>query len=223
VCLPPNGYRYDGFTSFSISVDRHSNVYAVWADHRNASPNCGPIPWSVARPPCDHDVFYAFSTNRGTTWSGTINVTPRTRFGETAQWQPWADVMGDGSVLQAAFYDRHYGSCEFTGCNDITLASIWNPRSMSPRITYQRITTASMPNLIPANNPVQAGFIGDYMWVEVSRHNFDQRATHIVWADTRPLFGTAPEDDVYYARVGGDADDRDDDDRDRDHDRDHDR
>ena len=66
-----------------------------------------------------------------------------------------------------------------------------------------------MPNLIPANNPVQAGFLGDYMWVEVSRHNFDQRSTHIVWADTRPLFGTAPEEDVYYARIGADDDDDD--------------
>jgi len=44
------------------------------------------------------------------------------------------------------------------------------------------------------------------MWVEVSRHNFNQRRTHIVWADTRPLFGTAPEADIYYASVGGDDD-----------------
>jgi hypothetical protein len=44
-----------------------------------------------------------------------------------------------------------------------------------------------MPNLTLANNPVQAGFLGDYMWVEVSHHNFDQKDVHIVWADTRPL------------------------------------
>ncbi len=77
---------------------------------------------------------------------------------------------------------------------------------MNRQITYRRITTASMPNLVPANNPIQSGFLGDYMWVEVSRHNFNQRTTHIVWADTRPLFGTAPEEDIYYASVGGDDD-----------------
>ena len=71
-------------------------------------------------------------------------------------------------------------------------------------------TTASMPNLVPANNPLQAGFLGDYMWVEVSRHHFDQRHVHIVWADTRPLFGTAPEEDIYYARIEVDDDDDDD-------------
>jgi hypothetical protein len=59
--------------------------------------------------------------------------------------------------------------------------------------------------------PCSRGSWGDYMWVEVSRHNFDQRATHIVWADTRPLFGRAPEEDIYYARVGGDDNGDDDD------------
>lgn len=218
-CLPPNGYRVPEFTSMSVSVDRNSNLYAIWADHRNnTNPNCDfrTSPVGNGTPPCDHDVFYSFSTNRGTTWSPTVTVTPRSRLGETAQWQPWSDVMGDGSILQAAFYDRHYGNCEITGCNDITLATIRNPRSGAPGISYQRITTSSMPNLVPANNPIQAGFLGDYMWVEVSRHNFNQRTTHIVWADTRPLFGTAPEEDIYYARVGGDGDDDDDSDGDDD-------
>jgi hypothetical protein len=123
--------------------------------------------------------------------------------------------MGDGSKVQVGFYDRHYGNCEFSGCNDITLATISNPRSPKAGIRYKRITTSSMPNLVPANNPLQAGFLGDYMWVEVSRHNFDQRTTHIVWADTRPLFGNAPEEDIYYARIGGENEDNGDD-KDRD-------
>ncbi|MEP6893825.1 MAG: hypothetical protein ABI927_08610 [Gaiellaceae bacterium] len=210
-CLPPNGYRVPEFTSLTISVDKNSNLYATWADYRNGRPPCTPLSlWTTASPPCDNDVFYAYSTTGGVTWSPTINVTPRSRLGENAQWQPWSDVMGDGSRVQVAFYDRHYGDCEFTGCNDITLATISNPRSANPTIKYRRITTSSMPNLIPANNPVQAGFLGDYMWLEVGRHNFDQRATHIVWADTRPLFGSAPEEDIYYAKVGPDGEDQDD-------------
>ena len=54
-----------------------------------------------------------------------------------------------------------------------------------------------MPNLIAVNNPVQAGFLGDYMWVDTDSHN----DAHIVWADTRPIRGTAPEEDIYYAEV----------------------
>jgi hypothetical protein len=204
-CLPPNGYRAPEFTSMTITVDRHSNLYATWADHRNSDANCtGTVP--PATSPCDHDVFYSFSTNGGATWSATRNITPRSRLGNNAQWQPWSDVAGDGSRLYVGFYDRSYGNCESTGCNDITLATIENPRSNNPQIDNTRVTTASMPNLVPANNPLQAGFLGDYMWVEVSRHNFDQRDVHVVWADTRPLPGRLshqqfPEEDIYYAKL----------------------
>ncbi len=96
-----------------------------------------------------------------------------------------------------AYYDRSYGNCEFTGCNDITAAEIRNPASGNPQYRYERVTTASMPNLTPANNPVQAGFLGDYMWVDTDRHD----DAHVVWADTRPIRGTAPEEDIYYAEV----------------------
>jgi hypothetical protein len=218
-CLPPNGYRVPEFTSMSVSVDKNSNLYAIWADHRNnTNPNCDfrTSPPGNGLPPCDHDVFYSFSTDRGTTWSPTVTVTPRSRLGENAQWQPWHDVSGDGSKVYAAFYDRHYGNCETTGCNDITLATISRTRSANPSIQYKRITTASMPNLIPANNPLQAGFLGDYMWVEVSHHNFNQKDVHIVWADTRPLpyrlsHQRFPEEDIYYAQIDGGGDDDDDD------------
>jgi len=195
-CLPPNGYRMGTETVETISVDRNGNLYATYADFRNGQAPCtGPA--SSATPPCDNDVFYSFSTDGGTTWSAPHNITPRSHFGENAQWQPWSEVTSDGSRLWVAYYDRQYGNCEFSGCNDITAAEIRNPASGSPSYSYTRVTTSSGPNLVPANNPVQAGFLGDYMWVDTDSHG----AAHIVWADTRPIRGTAPEEDIYYAKV----------------------
>jgi len=52
-----------------------------------------------------------------------------------------------------------------------------------------------MPNLVPANNPIQAGFLGDYMWVATD----SKGKPSIVWADTRGL-GGAVEEDIYFAR-----------------------
>jgi len=197
-CLPPNGYRVPDETSVSTSVDRNGNVYVSWADHRNnTNPDCELGAAGGGAPPCDHDVFYAYSTDGAASWSSTVDVTPRSSFGETAQWQPWSDVTRDGSRLWVAFYDRHRGDCETTGCNDITAAQIRNPATSHPSFNYTRVTTRSMPNLTPANNPVQAGFLGDYMWVTTDRHG----DAHIVWADTRPIRGDAPEEDVYYAEV----------------------
>jgi len=54
-----------------------------------------------------------------------------------------------------------------------------------------------MPNLTPTNNPVEAGFLGDYMWVATDARG----RPHVVWADTRGLNG-AVEEDVYFWRLG---------------------
>ena len=201
-CLPPNGYRLDDFVEGSISVDKNSTLYFVFTDFRNGGG--GSCDWNngasgqaaVATSPCNQDVFYSFSTNGGATWSAVVNVTPASKFGKTAQWQPWSAVAPDGKTLWAAYYDRSYGNCESTGCNDITLAKINNPASGSPKISYTRVTTSSMPNLIPANNPVQAGFLGDYMWVATDAKG----NPYIVWADTRGVGDGAVDEDIYYTR-----------------------
>ncbi len=195
-CLPPNGYRLDPFVTVSASVDNHSNVYVSYSDFRNGQANCNPAGLaSTATPPCNNDVLYAFSTDGAKTFSAPINLTAASRFGQTAQWMSWNDVNADGSVLYVGFYDREYGKCETTGCNDVTLAKVSNPTSKTPKVSYQRITTASMPNLVPSNNPAQAGFLGDYMWVTVDAKG----QPLVVWADTRGLHNTV-EEDIYFAR-----------------------
>jgi hypothetical protein len=189
-CLPPNGYRVPEFTSISTSVDKNGKLYTVWSDARNLGANCNPLgDAATATPPCDNDVFYSFSTNGGATWSAAFKLTPA----GNAQWQPWSAVVSDGKTLWVAYYDRKYGNCESTGCNDITLAKVRNPASNSPSVSYQRITTSSMPNLVPANNPIEAGFLGDYMWVTVDNRGIP----YVVWADTRGRNGTV-EEDIYF-------------------------
>ncbi len=137
-CLPPNGYRVPEFTSISASVDNSGMLFVSWSDARNLGPNCNPLgDADTAVPPCDNDVFYAYSTDGGATWSSTFQITPA----GSAQWQPWSAVTHAGNVLWVAYYDRSYGNCEFDGCNDITLARIKNPSSPSPQIAFQRLTT----------------------------------------------------------------------------------
>jgi hypothetical protein len=102
-------------------------------------------------------------------------------------------VTADGTLV-VGYYDRSYGSCESSGCNDITLARVSGAASAAPTIRRTRLTTSSMPNLTPANNPLQAGFLGDYMWVATD----GKGKAYVVWADTRGLGGTV-EEDIYFA------------------------
>ncbi len=193
-CLPPNGYRIDDATFGSISVDNNGTVYHVFSDFRNNGiVNCNPLGSVVgATGPCDQDVFYSASLDGGTTWGPLIKLTPA----GSAQWMPWGAVTSNGSTLYVAYYDRSYGNCEATGCNDITLATISRPASSTPAVKYTRVTTSSMPNLTNATNPLQSGFLGDYMWVAVDNLG----RANVVWADTRGLNNTV-EEDIYFARV----------------------
>jgi hypothetical protein len=191
-CIPPNGYRVQDETYGSISIDSAGRLYHVFSDARNLGANCNPLgPAATATPPCDTDVFYSYSTDGGMTWSTETQLTPA----GSAQWQPWGAVAPDGKKLFVGYYDRSYGNCETTGCNDITMATVGKPATTSPTFKYTRITTSSMPNLVVANNPIQAGFLGDYMWVSTDRKG----RPLVVWADTRGLGGTV-EEDVYLAR-----------------------
>jgi hypothetical protein len=200
-CIPPNGYRTPDETYDSISVDDAGRLYVVFSDSRNITANCNPLgSAATATPPCDQDVLYATSTNGGASWSPVFNLTLGAPYGRTAQWQPGSQVKADGSFLDVAFYDRHYGNCEFTGCNDITWIRMKNPLARNPaNAAATRITTGSMPNLVPGNNPAQAGFLGDYMWLSHdSKTGYQNGQPIIVWADTRGLNGTV-EEDVYYS------------------------
>jgi hypothetical protein len=185
-CLPPNGYRLASGVG-SMGLDEKTGLLAVyWDDFRN-----GDYPANT-----NNDVFMAYSSDGGAHWNQTIIVSrsdPSNRLSSqpAAQWQAWGDV-GANRKLYVAYYDRQYGDCDTSGCNDITLATSTN---LGRTWSYQRITTASMPNLTAANNPVQAGFLGDYMSIQVVGDR-----VHIVWADTRGLAGTV-EEDVYYATV----------------------
>jgi len=193
-CLPPNGYRLDDFVTISNSIDKNGKLFVTWSDGRNIAASCQGSA-ATATPPCDNDVFYAYSTDGGSSWSSTKKVSPA----GSAQWQPWSKVTSDGTSLWIAYYDRSYGSCETSGCNDITAVEVKNPATASPSMKVTRVTTSSMPNLTPATNPVQAGFLGDYMWVDVD----SKGRAHIVWADTRGKGDPAdpPEEDIYFATV----------------------
>ncbi len=194
-CLPPNGYRMNDFPS--MGIDATTGKLAVyWSDFRNGGPCATDPTYGVPVLPCDNinnDVFVAESSDGGATW-GPAYLVSKNGKGESepaAQWQNWGDVGKDGA-LYVGYYDRKYGDCETTGCNDITLA-----KSVDDGLTwsYKRITTDSMPNLPCSVNPAECGFLGDYMSIQVSGD-----FVNLVWGDARGHDGTT-EEDVYFAKT----------------------
>jgi hypothetical protein len=195
-CLPPNGYRVPDETSGSAAFDftfgNHGRLFFAFSDFRNGGPCAGTPTTPVL--PCaniNNDVFVVSSDDDGATWSPAKLVSDDDKT-KAAQWQPWLAVGPDG-IVYIAYYDRQFGNCEATGCNDITLAA---STDRGKTFHHTRITTSSMPNLVPANNPSQSGFLGDYMNVAANSDG-----VYIVWADTRPHSGTTPTENVLFSFV----------------------
>ena len=196
-CLPPNGYRITdetyGSAAFDFTFGQHGRLYFAWADFRNGGPCAVGAGGRPVEPCANHnnDVFVVHSDDGGATWSGAKLVNNDDKR-DTAQFEPWLAVGPDG-IVYIAYYSRQFGSCETTGCNDIVLAVSVN---RGKTFKHFRITTSSMPNLVPSNNPSQAGFIGDYMNVAANTEG-----VYIVWADTRPHIGNIPTENVFYTFI----------------------
>jgi hypothetical protein len=192
-CLHPNGYRMSDYPA--AGIDSSGKITVYWSDFRNGGP-CAkatdPGLRGLPVKPCDNlnvDILARSSSDGGASWGQIHNATDDA--GVSAQWQPWGAVGPDGTQY-VAYYDRRYGNCEASGCNDITLGT---SDDHGKSWLSQRITTSSMPNLTCEVNPDECGFLGDYMGLQVGGGK-----VHIAWGDTRGQNGTT-EEDVYYSSV----------------------
>ena len=171
----------------SMGIDESSGMLAVfYSDFKNGSFTVDGN-GDVVCSPCNEDIWAVTSSDGGASWGAPMLVNDDT----SAQYFPWGDVDEDGD-LYVGYYTREKGSCETDGCLDFQLST-----SVDGGATWQeqRITTSSMPNLTPDNNPAQAGFIGDYNSISVAPFG-----VLMTWADTRGLEGVVDED-AYYAHV----------------------
>jgi len=163
-CLYPNGYRMNNFPS--IGIDDNTGKLAVfWSDFRHGGPcalaTLGSLSYNTE--PCENhneDVLAARSGDGGATWHRARTVTrvgggSGTPSDTAAQWQAWGDVAEDGKLV-VAYYDRRapYGSCESTGCNDITLA---RSRNNGASWSYRRITRGAPLSSWPASSTWSRG------------------------------------------------------------------
>jgi hypothetical protein len=200
-CLSPNGYRMNNFPSLGID-DATGKLAAYWSDFRHGGPCAVNTKLGIPIPvePCDNhneDVFVSVSSDGGATWSRArlVSSLPDTNVSDpAAQWQQWGDV-GENGKLYVAYYDRQYGDCETTGCNDITLAVSSDD---GHTWTHRRISSGSMPNLECDDNVFECTFLGDYMSTIYAAGN-----VYMVWGDTRGRDLGFPEEDIFFAKVQG--------------------
>jgi hypothetical protein len=164
-------------------INRDSNEANGCAPAGNSTTTGGQLYTGVKRPgACNNKIMLSVSNNAGASFTGStvdprllpvVNTAPRQT--RTDQWWQWAEFT-PGGTLASSYYDRQYGSSEFSGNMDFSVSTSKNLSSF----TVSRATSASMP--LPTQFPDGNGnsqFIGDYTGMTAVS------GIHPLWADTR--------------------------------------
>jgi hypothetical protein len=131
---------------------------------------------------CNNKIMLSVSNDGGATFTGSTTdprllpvVNTAKKQATTDQWWQWATFTPSGT-LATSYYDRQYGSDEFTGNMDFSVST---SKNLSSFMTA-RATSSSMP--LPTQFPDAQGnsvFIGDYTGLTAVS------GAHPLWADTR--------------------------------------
>jgi hypothetical protein len=164
-------------------INRDSNESNGCAPAGNSTTTGGQLYTGVKTPgACNNKIMLSVSNNAGASFTGST-TDPRllpvvnTARGQatTDQWWQWTTFTPRGT-LATSYYDRQYGSDEFTGNMDFSVSTSTNLSSFK----VMRATSASMP--LPTQFPDTQGnsqFIGDYTGLTAVS------GAHPLWADTR--------------------------------------
>ena len=164
-------------------INRDSNEANGCAPAGNSTTTGGQLYTGVKTPgACNNKIMLSVSNNAGASFTGST-VNPRllpvvnTARGQatTDQWWQWTTFTPRGTLV-TSYYDRQYGSSEFSGNMDFSVSTSRNLSSFQ----VMRATSASMP--LPTQFPDANGnsqFIGDYTGLTAVS------GAHPLWADTR--------------------------------------
>jgi hypothetical protein len=202
-CVPEKGtaqnsvFRASNYPSGAVNPANPSQVVVTIGSYINRDSNesngCAPAGNSTTTGgqlytgvktagACNNKIMLSVSSNAGASFTGST-VDPRllpvvnTAPGQTTtdQWWQWTTFTPSGT-LATSYYDRQYGSDEFTGNMDFSVSTSANLSTFK----VMRATSASMP--LPTQFPDAQGnslFIGDYTGLTAVS------GAHPLWADTR--------------------------------------
>jgi len=202
-CVPEKGtaqnsvFRASNYASGAVNPRNPSQVVVTVGSYINRDSNesngCAPNGFNPATGgnlytgtktagACNNKILLSVSNDAGATFTGSTTdprllpvVNTASRQATTDQWWQWTTFTPSGTLANS-YYDRQYGSDEFTGDMDFSVSTSKNLSSF----TVARATSASMP--LPTQFPDTQGnsvFIGDYTGLTAVS------GAHPLWADTR--------------------------------------
>jgi hypothetical protein len=169
--VAPTGPANPAYIFPNIAIDTAGNLYYDWVqDQGNAAKSGG-----------ETDVYYAFSTSQGATWSQPVDLTPET--GDSAVF-PWM-VAGSPGNVDLTFYKAN------SGLNpDFAANAVWNvyfaqsQNALNTGSNFKTVQISDHPNHLGAICTGGFGCTGnrdllDFFTIDVDHLG----AANITWAD----------------------------------------
>jgi hypothetical protein len=202
-CVPEKGtaqnsvFRASNYPSGAVNPANPKQVVVTFGSYVNRDSNesngCAPNGFNPAtggnlytgtKTPgaCNNKILLSVSSDGGATFTGSSTdprllpvVTTAKGQATTDQWWQWATFTPKGTLV-TSYYDRQYGSDEFTGNMDTSVSTSKNLSAFK----VSRATSSSMP--LPTQFPDAQGnsvFFGDYSGLTAVA------GAHPLWMDTR--------------------------------------
>jgi hypothetical protein len=200
-CVPEKGdskksvFRATNYASGAVDPTNPSRIVVNFGSYINKDSNesngCAPAGFAsdgvnaftgVKTPgACNNKILISVSTDGGKTFSDThvdprnsAMVTTAPRQNGTDQFWQWTAFTRTGT-LAVDYYDRSYGTDEFSGASDFSLSGSADLSSFAS----VRVTSSSMPAPTQFYGPNGGQFYGDYIGLTA----VDK--AHPIWSDTR--------------------------------------
>jgi hypothetical protein len=165
--------------TFGSYLNRHSNE-ANGCVPQGFNPDTFQALYDGVKTPgaCNNDIVVSSSRDGGASFTGgstDVRKLPAARPDDPRadQFWQWADISPRGK-LAVSYYDRAYGSDEYTGYSDVSLSGSRD----DVHFNSARVTSGSMP----PPTQFEGDFFGDYAGLSAA----DGKA-HPAWMDTRDL------------------------------------
>jgi len=169
-----------------MAVDKAGNLYYTWSQTQGPSQDSSGLTG-------EQDVYYTYSTDRGTTWAAPI---PLTQEANDSAVMPWM-VAGDAGRVDLVYYKANSGLNSNVGFDDSGNPMVWNVyfaqslNALNPGSNFKGVQISDHPNHLGGICTAGLSCSGDRDLLDFFTVDVDHLgAANVVWADDNTSGGS---------------------------------
>ena len=169
-----------------MTVDKAGNLYYTWSQTQGPSSDSSGLTG-------EQDVYYTFSTDRGTTWAAPI---PLTQESNDSAVMPWM-VAGDSGRVDLVYYKANSGLNSNVGFDSSGNPMVWNVyfaqslNALNKGSNFRSVQISDHPNHLGGICTAGLSCSGDRDLLDFFTVDIDHLgAANVVWADDNTSRGS---------------------------------